>query len=488
MRVCKKTGSLGFVLYAVLVVILLSSMVAVSLLYAMKSAETASSAGQEGEQAWAVALSGVYKAIQVALAAETGLAEWKDNPDEFKDQFVVEDGQDKWYFTVYDWSGSGDSESAIAYGITDEARKLNLKYLPDALEESSENSELFAALKERTSSIEDNDFGVSLPEEGGSEIIPTPGESQEGASPSQPKESEAEVPAPKGSSTVPTYEFLDAFVAREGYNLKALYGKDLDMNLKSDSGTQDVGDIFLEGVGPGALGMGLRHFLTTASYDLNRDSLGEPRLNINSTNAELATLGLSAETLSFIEAMQRNNKRIESLAVLLNSSERLKDEEGDERDYRVELSDDEMERVFDSCTTIDEAYLPALINVNTASKEVLLILPRMEESDAEAIISAREGLLADQLKTPAWLLNQGVLSPDKFRAIYPYITTRSWQYHFYVMGYSVPSGRYRVLEVIVDTAGETPRILMMRDLTRLGMPFKIDNGVNGGSGISSAAI
>lgn len=301
MRVCKKTGSLGFVLYAVLVVILLSSMVAVSLLYAMKSAETASSAGQEGEQAWAVALSGVYKAIQVALAAETGLAEWKDNPDEFKDQFVVEDGQDKWYFTVYDWSGSGDSESAIAYGITDEARKLNLKYLPDALEESSENSELFAALKERTSSIEDNDFGVSLPEEGGSEIIPTPGESQEGASPSQPKESEAEVPAPKGSSTVPTYEFLDAFVAREGYNLKALYGKDLDMNLKSDSGTQDVGDIFLEGVGPGALGMGLRHFLTTASYDLNRDSLGEPRLNINSTNAELATLGLSAETLSFIE-------------------------------------------------------------------------------------------------------------------------------------------------------------------------------------------
>ena len=133
----------------------------------MKSAETASSAGQEGEQAWAVALSGVYKAIQVALAAETGLAEWKDNPDEFKDQFVVEDGQDKWYFTVYDWSGSGDSESAIAYGITDEARKLNLKYLPDALEESSENSELFAALKERTSSIEDNDFGVSLPEEGG---------------------------------------------------------------------------------------------------------------------------------------------------------------------------------------------------------------------------------------------------------------------------------------------------------------------------------
>lgn len=488
MRFYKNTGSPGFVLYAVLVVILLSSMVAVSLLYAMKSAETASSAGQEGEQAWAVALSGVYKAIQVAVAAETGLAEWRDNPDEFKDQFVVEDGQEKWYFTVYDWSGSEDSESAIAYGLTDEARKLNLKYLPDALKESIEDSELFAALKDKTTSVEENDFDVSLPEEEVNEMAPTSGESQEGASPSQPEESKAEVPVQKGSSEAPTYEFLDAFVAREGYNLKALYGKDLDMNLKSDSGTQDVGEIFQEGVGSGPLGMGLRHFLTTVSYDLNRDSLGEPRLNINSTNAELASLGLSMETLSFIEAMQRNNKRIESLTVLLNSNEKLKDEEGNEKDYRVELADDEMEKVFDSCTTIDEAYLPALINVNTASKEVLMVLPGMEESDAEAIISAREGLLADQLNTPAWLLNQGVLSLEKFQAVYPYITTRSWQYHFYVIGYSIPSGRYRVLEVIVDIAGETPRILMMRDLTRLGMPFKIDNGVNGINGTSSAAI
>lgn len=488
MRFYMKRGCSGFVLYAVLVVILLSSMVAVSLLYAMKSAETASSAGQEGEQAWAVALSGVYKAIQVALAAETGLAEWRDNPDEFKDQFVVEDGQEKWYFTVYDWSGSEDSESAIAYGLTDEARKLNLKYLPDAMKESIENSEILATLKDKTSSAEENDFDVSLPEEEINEMAPASGESREGASPGRTEGGGAEVPVQKGSSTVPTYEFLDAFAAREGYNLKALYGKDLDMNLKSDSGTQDVGDIFQEGVGSGPLGMGLRHFLTTASYDLNRDSLGEPRLNINSTNAELASLGLSTETLSFIEAMQRNNKRIESLTVLINSNEKLKDEEGNERDYRVELSDDEMEKVFDSCTTIDEAYLPALINVNTASKEVLMVLPGMEESDAEAIISAREGLLADQLNTPAWLLNQGILSLERFQAVYPYITTRSWQYHFYVMGYSIPSGRYRVLEVIVDIAGETPRILMMRDLTRLGMPFKIDTGINGINGTSSAAI
>ena len=68
MKILKNRDCSAFVLYAVLIVVLLSSMVAVSLLYATKSAETASSAGEEGEQAWAVALSGVYKAIQVAQA------------------------------------------------------------------------------------------------------------------------------------------------------------------------------------------------------------------------------------------------------------------------------------------------------------------------------------------------------------------------------------------------------------------------------------
>lgn len=477
MKILKNRDCSAFVLYAVLIVVLLSSMVAVSLLYATKSAETASSAGEEGEQAWAVALSGVYKAIQVAQAAQAGLAEWQNNPNEFKEQLVAEDGQDKWYFTVYDWSGSEDSEGAIIYGLTDEARKLNLKYLPETLKERSEESELLAALKNKLPLEGVDSFALSFPEveadESGSVF-----ENQR-ENPREQDSSKPELVPLTGSSSPPEFEFLDAFIAQQGYNLKTLYGKDLDMNLRSDSGTEDVGDIFQEGVGAGPLGMGLRHYLTTVSYDLNQDSLGEARLNLNNTNSELATLGLSTETLSYIEAMQRNNRRIESLASLLSSSETLRDEDGNEREYRIELSGDELEKVFDMCTTIDEVYLPALININTAPKEVLMVLPELEESEIEAIISSREGLLGNQLKTPVWLLEQGILSREKFQAIYPYITTRSWQYHFHVIGYSFPSGRYRVLEVLVDVAGQSPQILMMRDLTRLGMPFKIDNEVNG---------
>jgi DNA uptake protein ComE-like DNA-binding protein len=246
------------------------------------------------------------------------------------------------------------------------------------------------------------------------------------------------------------------------------------MNLKADSGSEDVGDAFQSGIASGSLGMGLRHSLTTISYDLNVNSSGEARINLNSTNSSLSQLGLSEQTQAFIEAMQRNGRTIQNLSMLLNANERLQNEEGAEQEYSVELTDEEMETLFDNCTTIDQKYLPGLINVNTASVEVLEVLPGLDETDAEAIVDAREGLMSDQMTTPAWLIQQGTLDTEKFQAIYPYITTRSWQYHFYVAGYSIPSGRYCVLEVIADTAEGQPRTLMMRDLTRLGMPFKVE--------------
>jgi hypothetical protein len=73
---------------------------------------------------------------------------------------------------------------------------------------------------------------------------------------------------------------------------------------------------------------------------------------------------------------------------------------------------------FDSCTTIDELTF-ALINVNTASKEVLMVFTGMEESDAEAIISAREGLLLiAQYSCVAF--KPGCLSLESFK---PFILT-----------------------------------------------------------------
>jgi len=485
MKTIRASSNQGFVLYAILIVVILSAMVAVSLLYATKSAEKASVAGEQGEQAWAVAMSGVYKAIWMAMSAKSSSEDLTNNPDEFKEQLVLDDGSDKWYFTVYHWNGNEENEDNIAYGLEDEAGKINLKYLPKSVLDAAKETVLLSALNEKSSSSDGFDLAgldtdlFSMEEDSSlSGENAAPSETSENGngenSLENAPEAKKELPALTGTNSAPQFEFLDAFVKEKGYNVQTLYGRDLDMNLKADSGSEDVGDAFQSGIASGSLGMGLRHSLTTISYDLNVNSSGEARINLNSTNSSLSQLGLSEQTQAFIEAMQRNGRTIQNLSMLLNANERLQNEEGAEQEYSVELTDEEMETLFDNCTTIDQKYLPGLINVNTASVEVLEVLPGLDETDAEAIVDAREGLMSDQMTTPAWLIQQGTLDTEKFQAIYPYITTRSWQYHFYVAGYSIPSGRYCVLEVIADTAEGQPRTLMMRDLTRLGMPFKVE--------------
>lgn len=511
-----KEGS-GFVLYAVLIVVILSSMVAVSLLYATKSAETASTAGEQGEQAWAVAMSGVYKALQVALQAGPGSTDWKDDPDAFENQLVMEDGEDKWYFSVYNWSGSDDDEGAIVYGLEDEAGKLNLKYLDESVKAAAAETSLMEALNgsEETGSeawwlegddeysdswddgFWDDDISSDISSDSGSAETETDkgsstlsigtdssssttastesvtGETASTVSTNGVSSTNA-YPVIKGLDQVPDFEFLDAYIQSSGYGLKIMYGKDWDMNLKADSGTEDVGDALQEDVASGALGMGLRHYLTTVSYDLNVSAEGEERINLNDTNAELSGLGLSEQTLEYLSALWKKGEKLANPAMLLSTNViTVQDDEGKDQKYRVELTESEMETVFDQCSTVSEGYLPGLININTASQEVLGVLFG-DETVGEEVVAARENLTSDQMQTPAWLIQQEVIDTETLMRVYPYITTRSRQFHFYVVGYAIPSGRYRVLEVIADTACTPPQPIMIRDLTQLGMPFKIE--------------
>ena len=130
----RKTGELdcvpgprGFVLVAILVLVMLISMIAVSLLFRMKAEDTATSASEGLEQAWCAAMSGVQEAIRVASTATAGSDDWQDRPAAFRSRFVFEDGSDQWYFTV--WSPAfSDSLAEVRHGLTDEASKLNLNH------------------------------------------------------------------------------------------------------------------------------------------------------------------------------------------------------------------------------------------------------------------------------------------------------------------------------------------------------------------------
>ena len=82
-------------------------------------------------------------------------------------------------------------------------------------------------------------------------------------------------------------------------------------------------------------------------------------------------------------------------------------------------------------------------------------------------------LSADKRKTTAWLYQEGLVDAEKFKELAPKITSRSYQFSFRVAGYGAPSGRFRVLDVLIDVATEPGSVVRIRDITRMGLPFPI---------------
>ncbi|HLU49990.1 MAG TPA: helix-hairpin-helix domain-containing protein, partial [Planctomycetota bacterium] len=121
-----------------------------------------------------------------------------------------------------------------------------------------------------------------------------------------------------------------------------------------------------------------------------------------------------------------------------------------------------------------ERYVSFTLNVNTASVEALALIPGIDASLASTIVARRSELSAEALRTPAWLLEEGLLDREEFVRVAPYLTTKSFQFRFRVIGYGIPSGRYRILEALVDVGHAEPRLIYLRELTRAGPPFPLE--------------
>jgi hypothetical protein len=105
---------------------------------------------------------------------------------------------------------------------------------------------------------------------------------------------------------------------------------------------------------------------------------------------------------------------------------------------------------------------------------VLAALPGLDEGLAERIVSARSSVTPEKRATIAWLFTEGALEAAPFKEVAPYLTARSLQFEFNVVGYSKPSGRFKALEVAIDLGKPAHSITRVRDLTRYGLPFQFE--------------
>ena len=152
---------------------------------------------------------------------------------------------------------------------------------------------------------------------------------------------------------------------------------------------------------------------------------------------------------------------------------RVKDAQGKEIEMASGVGREELPKVLDLLTAEVELRREGLINLNTASALVLATLPDVDLSLAETMVATRTSLPVDRRSTTAWLFQEGVVDAAKFKKLAPQLTTRSFQFQFRVVGFAVPSGRYRVLEAEIDVAGSEHRVTGLRDITKLGIPFRL---------------
>lgn len=440
---------------AVLIVVMLASMVVVSLLFRLRAEETAAAAGSGSEQAYAVAMSGIYEAMRIAAESAPGSNDWFDNPAAFRERLVLDDGADRWFFTVY--AQQEPDRDDLRFGLTDEASKLNIN---EATEEMLEKlPKMTPYLVQGLLDFLDTDD------------TPRP----EGAE----QEYYDNLPSPYRAANGPL-ETLEELLLVRGFTPSILYGEDANLNFRLDANEDDAEAQFPPDNKDNKLEYGLRQDLTVSSYDVNRDNRGAPRINLNDTNSVLAVPDpvnpeeLPETLVTYIEALRRNNARIEQPADLLEAKGKFKDEAGKEVELESGVGKNELPLVLDRFTTLAEPHQRGLIDVNTASSRVLKTLPGIDEALADSIVAARRNLRPEQRRTTAWLYQEGLLDAGQFKKLSPYLTARGFQFHCQVLGYGVPSGRYRVLEAIIDIAETKPVISYLRDITRLGLPFPIE--------------
>ncbi len=437
----------AFILVGVLVLVMLLSMVVVSLLFRFKAEDTAASASVGTEQAWAAAMSGVEEALRVASDALPGTTDWQQNPGAFRDRLVFENGADRWFYTVFS-AGDGESLDEFRFGLTDEAAKLNVNALGDAnLEKLPRVTPSLAA------ALHDFTDADSTPQPEGAE-----------------QDYYSGLPRPYTIRNGPLAS-LDEMLLVRGFTPTLLHGNAASRATATGDDAEQQRAV-----------RGLSQFLTIASYDPDTANDGTYRVNFNSPDAVFPETELPPALTNFLVALITNGVTLSHAADLLEAKLPVKDGKGLEIEITSGVGKAELVTVLELFTTSAELQTAGLINVNTASIAVLATLPGVDDALAESIVSARRSISPERRTTIAWLYQEGVVDAAKFKALAPLLTARSFQFTFQVIGYGLPSGRYRVLEAGIDVAAGARRVTYLRDVTRRGLPFPLAaEGENGAS-------
>jgi type II secretory pathway component PulK len=483
MRLTRFPARDGFVLIAVLAVIVILSLSAYAFTQSMRLEAKAVDMQLRTTQARLVAESGVELTRALLILQRHGLPlpDLDDNPDLFHGISLFDSDEDvhnrlRAQFSVMaplrSPIGPADA-SLVRFGLTDESAKLDLiawaRRDPIRLRQTLESSlrlrpEVAAGIIARTLG------GQSGGAMSGTAWSPVRFDTYRTAHPNNGP-----------------LETIDDLLGVTGMSRDLLYGKG---GAFSQPGRADA-------VSPAGREVALTDFLTIYARASETDHLGRPRIWLN--DPDLASLyrriqgefgdalarfvvafrvfGPSGATSTGPPAVGGSNAQLgryqfTSLTELIGGQVR-----GTWRGRPVAVTSpistndaglhDRLPSLLDRLTVNPAPVRLGVVNVNSAPEEVLAVLPRLSAAQRSAIVAHRlAGLTSERAARSrglSWLITERIISLDDFRAIEPLVTDRSEVVRVRSWGYFADRGPRIAIEAVVDGTRNPPEVLSYQE-------------------------
>ncbi len=508
----------GYVIFAVLIVVVVLSLVAYRFTESMTAEYRASSRTTDDAQVKLAAVSGLHYAAAVLSDRETFYSDLGGNPfdnPEFFDQIPVgsETSRKQSYFSIRAVALTEGGGHEQRFGVIDEGGKLNINSFI-ALDQTGEL--LYNALLQIPNMTEDIAAAIVDWVDADDETRAGGAESSDYLSLSSPYKAKNgplntldELLLVKGVTPDLLYggdrnrngifDEGESSTDRGWSEYLTVYGRELNVDMTGVVRTYLNGDdlnVIAQQIGP-ALGDELTSFILAAKLFTvtATDEMGNPTTPPKAGTTARPTVPASPEQLQSvvqerIAATGSAGKRIRSLADLMYARITLPRAAGTPQDapdvvaYSPLLDPAKrstlLPLLLDKVTVKQAVELVPRINVNTAPREVLMSLtgilasntPVLTDTDVDAILNARAGLVPSDPATVsgAWLMTAANLSPATFKRLEKYVTGSSMVYRVQSIGFFPNGGPVARMEAVIDTNQGAPRFLYVRDLSDIENP------------------
>ncbi len=529
---CSRSSRSGLVLVVVLVAIMLLSLAGYTFAQLMFAEREAAWAHGRDLQTKALAQSGISWIQQQLVQNPANLQQqggWYDNPTLFRSVLVL-DGpldRDRGRFTILSPRTQQGAFVGVRYGLEDESSRLNLNTLLLAEQKSSGSGRnILLMFPNMTPEIADAILDWmdtdDTPRQYGAERDFYSSQSPSYAPKNGPLESVEELLLVRGIT--PQLLFgMDAdrntmVDSREtsGQTMQNSAGASPSGNMSGgnmsggnmQSGNMSGGASMNAADVSGVMNQGWAAYFTVFSMESNLRPDGQLKINLNGSDLnqlyqDLSSV-LSADMASYIVAYRQGsvvagnratvpingrkvdltkpgNTKLASPLDLVGAKVQASFQ-GDQSPSVVDspfaatasAMSSYIAQLLDNTTIVPAATVPGRININQASRLVLMTVPNLDAPTVDRIVNTRPTDPSQASATqqfPTWLYTENLVSLDTMKQIMPYITCSGRVYRAQVVGFFDRTGPVYRIETLVDATTPIPRLLFWRDLTHLGRGF-----------------